>query len=129
LLEVATLLDENQTASPPEGANWMDQRWWLAKTLDDYEPFDYCPRHLTRMEYENPYLVFYKCRRKYTLVEWRQRLQDLWEHCCSSVHMYEFMDHPSIASDYKPLPKLLEAAHLIYVREIAKSKAQKNKVE
>jgi hypothetical protein len=124
LLEAATLLrDEGKSTIPDDDTEPLATRWYCASVGRDYTEWDYLPRHLSRKQYFNPYLVFKQCNKKSTLPEWRVVLEELLN--AASYRNMEGEDgcitysnnEPNAYSQCKRLVELVEAAHLVYVRE------------
>lgn len=117
LLEVGWLLEGEEKSIVPEGADLMNRRWWLGRVYRDAVPFDHFPRSLSKKEYCNPYLVFYKCRAKYTLSEWRAHLDACWVASISGDLFHELWGFHISRQVARLLPKLVDAAYLVHVRE------------
>lgn len=117
VLEAGYLLDGEEKSVLPVEADWMNPRWWLAKLYAPAMPFDYFPRSLSRKEYYNPYQVFYSCRARYNLPEWRALLRDCFTAGVSTDLVHEIARFRRAFNAYRLLPKLIEAAYLVYVRE------------
>ncbi|GAA4302390.1 hypothetical protein GCM10023143_04720 [Compostibacter hankyongensis] len=86
--------------------------------------WDYFPRSLSRREFLDPYQVledFFDFR---TLPEWREVLLELLSHAFSNAHAIESPVLRDIMDMQRYLHKLLEAAHLIYVREVFEIEGQ-----
>jgi hypothetical protein len=79
-------------------------------------------RHFSRIlsfkEYANPYLIFKRFFKYLSLAEWKRELNDLLEYALVETSMYEAGIYKDVLSLYFHLIKLVEAAHLIDVREI-----------
>jgi hypothetical protein len=117
LLEAGCLLEGKDICFLPVDADWMDTIWWLGPVHADAIPFDYFPRSLNLKEYCSPYQVFYTCRAKYTLPGWRLLLRDCFTAGACTDVLYELHSVEGALDAYRLLPKVLEAAYLIYVRE------------
>jgi hypothetical protein len=86
-------------------------------THKEYTAWDYFPRHLTRKEFTDPYRVFEKlCRYKH-LPEWRDTLQNFFSAAVSGARIYECCQDSNVYLTGKYLLKLVEAVHLVNVRE------------
>ena len=79
--------------------------------------WDYFPRTLSLKEYINPYLVFKSFFKYQTLSEWKDDLRNILEYALAKDSMYEGSIKMDVLSAYFQLTKLMEAAHLIDVRE------------
>jgi len=92
----------------------LDSRYYCEgeKKEVDWECF---PRFLSMKEYENPYLVFKHIFQYQDLGEWKKDLQEVIERTLSSYNEDMFLE---ILPIYLHLSKLMEAAHLINVREV-----------
>ncbi|HEY4151031.1 MAG TPA: hypothetical protein VGM41_18965, partial [Chitinophagaceae bacterium] len=124
LLEAATLLkDEGKSTIPEDAADPLATSWYCASIGRDYTEWDYLPRHLSRKQYFNPYRVFKQCSNMSTLPEWRVVIEGLID--AAAYRGMEGEDgcichsneEPNAYSQCKRLVELVEAAHLIYVRE------------
>ncbi|MBS1563252.1 MAG: hypothetical protein JST39_02635 [Bacteroidetes bacterium] len=80
--------------------------------------WDCFPRHLSRVEYGNPYLVFARCHRRLTLAGWNKFLKDLFYAATYDTQINEAVNNDDLYYTCKCLFKLLEACHLIHVREL-----------
>lgn len=80
--------------------------------------WDFFPRMLSLKEYINPYLVFERFFKYLTLGEWKRELEDLVEYALARTSLWEAGIDLDVLSIYLHLTKLVEAAHLIDVREI-----------
>ena len=84
----------------------------------DSTQWDYFPRVLSFKEYVNPYLTFKRFFKYLSLPQWKQELQDLLEYALVETSLSEAGIEKDMLSFYLHLTKLVEAAHLIDVREI-----------
>lgn len=80
----------------------------------DYSAWDFFPRSLSKDEYKDPYLVFPLFFGYQSLQKWKRDLQEIMEAALVSDLEVPGVDQLEI---YFQLTKLLEAAHLIDVRE------------
>jgi hypothetical protein len=91
---------------------------WYAGWHRNLSSWDYFPRYLNKHEFLNPRLVFYRFFKSKGVRLWRQEIEDLVFYALSSYSCLD--DH--LTMDFlevnKLLHKLMEAAHLIEVREI-----------
>jgi len=83
----------------------------------DSTQWDYFPRVLSFKEYVNPYLTFKRFFKYLPLPKWKQELQDLLEFSLVKTSLAEAGIEKDMLSLYFHLTKLVEAAHLIDVRE------------
>lgn len=83
----------------------------------DSTQWDYFPRVLSFKEYVNPYLTFKRFFKYLSLAKWKQELQDLLEYALVETSLAEAGIEKDMLSIYFHLTKLIEAAHLIDVRE------------
>ncbi len=135
LLEAATLLkDEGKATLAADEPNPMDTRWYYYNKYKDYEEWDYFPHHLCKKQYYNPYIVFKQCSKKSTLPQWRSLLEGLFaaaayynmtgEDGCINYSSAE----TNAYTQCKRLIELVEAAHLVYIRErLFEPKTNQNK--
>ena len=75
------------------------------------------PRTLSFKEYENPYRAFRRFFRCRSITEWQELMDDLLGFALCKDSILEVNIELDILSIYFHLVKLIEAAHLIYVRE------------
>ena len=83
----------------------------------DLTEWDFFPRVLSLKEYFNPYLVFKRFFKYKALPEWKQDLQEILDYALARSCLLESGINIDILSVYFFLSKLIEAAHLIDVRE------------
>lgn len=81
------------------------------------ESWDYFPRSLTKKEFINPYRVINKFFKNYSLSNWRKKLHNILHIALSSDKLDESGDIVNVYEIKKHLDKLVDASHLIYVRE------------
>jgi hypothetical protein len=84
----------------------------------DQAEWDFFPRSLSLKEYIDPYLAFKKFFNYLTLPEWKDELHDLMEFALGKTSFSEACVDFDTLTIYFHLTKLVEAAHLIDVREI-----------
>jgi hypothetical protein len=121
LLEAGCLMKPCDKSHLPKNADWMDSRWWLIHVREDHMSFDYFPTSLSRREYKDPYRVIIGCLSRYTLPDWRNLLEDTWLAGLTTDTLYSLQDIRTANHVCRVLPKLLDAVHLIYVRELSTS--------
>lgn len=90
-------------------------RGWLGGDLTDW---DYFPRMLTLKEYKDPYVVFKRFFKFKTLEDWKADLKTIAEYALVKTSMSEACIDMDTLSIYLFLIKLIEAVHLIDVREV-----------
>jgi len=81
-------------------------------------PWDYFPRHLTKEEYINPYKALRKFFKYRSLPEWKGLIKELMGCALSPQSVYELGAYFNVVKVSTMLQKLVEAAHLIEVREL-----------
>jgi len=84
----------------------------------DLTEWDFFPRALSLKEYINPYLVFKRFFKYLALPEWKQELHDLADYALMTTNMAEAGIDFDTLPIYFHLTKLVEAVHLIDVREV-----------
>jgi hypothetical protein len=119
LLEAASLLvDKGESRLDPEsGIALMDPAHYLTRATTNLTAFDCFPRSLNRDEYMDPYFVFVKTRHKHHLPQWREFLSDLWSTATTAATVYEVTSVEQPWTSARLLQKLLDASHLVLVRE------------
>jgi len=80
--------------------------------------WDYFPRGLSFKEFSNPYRAFSHFFKYLSLPEWKTILQEVSEYALANDSLFESGVDMDILSIYIYLTKLVEAAHLIDVREV-----------
>jgi hypothetical protein len=83
-----------------------------------FTQWDYFPRVLSFKEYVNPYLTFKRFFKFLSLQAWKLELQDLLEYSLVTTSLTQAGIEKDMLPLYFHLSKLVEAAHLIDVREI-----------
>ena len=95
----------------------------------DLTEWDFFPRELSLKEYINPYLVFKRFFVYKELPEWKEVLQEILDYTLANDSIYETLMRIDTLSIYFHLSKLIEAAHLIDVRETNQTKGYiKNRI-
>jgi len=84
----------------------------------DLTEWDFFPRSLSLKEYIDPYLAFKKFFKYLKLDEWKEELHDLMEFALGKTSFSEACVDFDTLNIYFHLTKLIEAAHLIDVREV-----------
>jgi hypothetical protein len=80
--------------------------------------WDFFPRALSLKEYIDPYLVFKRFFKLLTLSEWKRELKDILDHALGITSFAEAGIDFNCLPIYLNLTKLIEAVHLIDVREV-----------
>lgn len=75
------------------------------------------PRWLNEDEMKQPYIVLDQFFASCNLPKWRERLYEWVKESLSATPDEEVYDPDEILINYEMLNKLLEATHLIYIRE------------
>lgn len=88
-------------------------------------PWDYFPRHLTKEEYINPYKALRKFFKYRSLPEWKGLIKELMDCALSPQSVYELGAYFNVVKVSTMLQKLIEAAHLIEVRELMAANGKK----
>lgn len=120
IINAAYLLNKEKKKGPLliEVNNVFDPnlfRGWLGGDLTDW---DYFPRMLSLKEYKNPYVVLKRFFKFQNLADWKTDLRTIAEYALVKTSMSEASMDMDILSIYLLLSKLIEAVHLIDVREI-----------
>ncbi|HTG56852.1 MAG TPA: hypothetical protein VL943_11325, partial [Niabella sp.] len=76
---------------------------------------DYMPRLLNTTEYKNPYLVFRRLLKCHDVPKWRALMDEIIDYAFAS---YADKCDLNLLALFLHFTKLMEAAHLIDVREI-----------
>lgn len=93
---------------------FMEQRLY-AKPFSACPEWDYMPRALSLAEYKNPYLAFKRFFKFQQLEKWRQDVEEILDCALGS---YKNDCELNLLKIYFHLMKLMEAAHLVDVREV-----------
>ena len=80
--------------------------------------WDFFPRALSLKEYINPYVVFKRFFKYLKLAEWKRELNDIFEYAIARESLWDAGVECDLLGIYFHLTKLIEAVHLIDVREI-----------
>jgi hypothetical protein len=121
LLDAATLLAKEKG---PDVRTWpnefelLDQEWFFKPRYGRQIPACYFPRHLDIEEMINPYCVFDIAGKYDTIKGWESLLGMMLTAANSRGCIGEATGHKRLYRDCHFLLKLLEAAYLVYVREI-----------
>jgi len=91
-------------------------------------PWDYFPRHLTREEYINPYKALRKFFKYKSLPEWKGLIKELMDCALSPHSVYDLGSYFNVLKISSMLQKIVEAAHLIEVRELMKLTGKKRTI-
>lgn len=84
----------------------------------DLTKWDFFPRALSLKEYVDPYLVFKRFFKFLSLPDWKRELKDILDHALGTTSLEETGIDFNCLPIYLNLTKLIEAVHLIDVREI-----------
>jgi len=90
---------------------------YCGRVCKQYTGWDYFPRYLNRKEFADPYRVFHKLLRYKRLPEWRDMIQHLFSALVSGKRIYVCCEDKNFHLTGRHLLKLVEAAHLVWVRE------------
>lgn len=101
---------------------------YYAGWQSDSTAWDFFPRYITKNEFARPYSVFFKFFRYYNLQEWKEELEDILFHALSKGSVLDTSSGSDLLTIHIYLQKLIEAAHLIEVRELHKAKNTKKTV-
>jgi len=80
--------------------------------------WDFFPRMLSFKEYSDPYVVFKRFFKFLSLAEWKRELNDILEYALVTTNFWDAGIETNSLSIFIHLTKLVEAVHLIDVREI-----------
>ncbi|HEY4290234.1 MAG TPA: hypothetical protein VGN00_24200 [Puia sp.] len=118
LINSAHLINQEKKKSPLEISDYDVFNPNLFRGWDsDSNDWDFLPRSLSLKEYRDPYVVFKRFFKFMDLASWKRDLQEVLDFALVKDFLFEagvFIDCLSI---YLHLTKLIEAAHLIDVRE------------
>jgi len=118
IINAAFIINKEKKKSPLfiENDSLIDPnlfRGWIGGVTD----WDYFPRMLSLKEYKDPYAAFKRFFKFQTLEEWKTDLQTISEYALVKTSLFEACIGIDTLSIYIHLTKLIEAAHLIDVRE------------
>jgi hypothetical protein len=119
LINAAYLINQQKRKSPLEIPNYdlfnpNLFRGWGRDTTD----WEFIPHSLSLKEYRDPYLVFKRFFKFKELAKWKSDLQDILSYALGKDSLFEAGSNIDCLSIYLHMTKLIEAAHLIDVREI-----------
>lgn len=80
-------------------------------------PWDYFPRHLSKKEFLDPYLALEKFTNYHGPRQWKKIIANIRYYALSHESIFEIVDKPNFIDTWLHLHKLLEATHLIEVRQ------------
>ena len=123
LLEAATLLARecaNKDRERPDPGEALDQRWFFRRRNTHQYASRYYPRYLRIQQYINPYKVFESSKNCLSPKDWEKLLADMLTAATSKKIIYDINSAGKVYELCHALLKVLEAAHLVYVREIQK---------
>jgi hypothetical protein len=126
VIEAAELLtdepgnrEKGAVITPSSESDLLNPYFYCSQTQKEFPAWQCFPRHLSRSEYLDPYWVLEKCFQRKSSAEWRAFLMDLF--CAASKNDNSIVDDTHDIDIYRTcryLFKLLEACHLIKVREM-----------
>lgn len=97
-----------------EQEQFTDKRLY-ARPNSPCAEWEYLPRHLSAKEYQHPYRVFSRFFKRRDVAQWRQGIEQALSFALSS---YTEDSDLNLLELYLQLTRLMEAAHLIDVREV-----------
>lgn len=117
VINAAYVLNKEKKKSPIEITSYdlLNRNLYSNDMDNDWNCF---PRSLSRKEYINPYRVFKNFFDYQELEKWKKELQAILNYALVSTGLTESETELNVLSIYIHLNKLVEAAHLIDVREI-----------
>lgn len=80
--------------------------------------WDFFPRHLSKKEFLNPYKALEKFTNYKTLPQWKYILKEICTYALSPESINELNNGESLLCTARQLHKMLEATHLIEVRQL-----------
>lgn len=119
VINAAYLINKEKKKSPIDIATYdlLNKNLYCGLHAGSNE-WDFLPRSLSKKEYINPYLTFKRFFQYLKLHEWKQELSYLLDYALVNTSLSEAGIEIDVLSIYFHLTKLVEAAHLIDVREI-----------
>jgi len=119
IINAAYLINKEKKKSPLDIATYdlFNKNLYCGLHAGSAE-WDFFPRSLSLKEYINPYLTFKRFFKYLRLAEWKQELSNLLDYALVNTSLSEAGIDVDVLSIYFHLTKLIEAAHLIDVREI-----------
>ncbi|MGJ7033794.1 hypothetical protein [Niabella hirudinis] len=115
MLAARALYRQNKTSElqlKPE--QFMDKRLYTRPGAA-FAEWEYLPKTLSKKEYQNPYLVFHRFFKYQNTEAWQQSMEQVLSNAFSGYAS----DHTlHLLNLYLHLTRLMEAAHLIDVREV-----------
>jgi hypothetical protein len=117
VINAAYLIKKEKKKSPLDIATYdlLNKNLYSDGSDNDWNCF---PRSLSKKEYINPYRVFKSFFKYQKLEKWKEELQEILNYALVNMSLSEAGIEMDILSIYIHLTKLIEAAHLIDVREI-----------
>lgn len=124
LLEISWVITQQETSDTPATIEqqFEDQSQMLNPIL--YTPkahrhlaFQFFPRNLSSDEFRNPYQVFPKLFKHYSLTEWKDQLNNIFHLAMSRYAGNVCSTETNLYILPRLLSKMIDASHLINVRE------------
>lgn len=117
LIRAAHLLNEKKRKSPIkiDDSDLLDKKFYYGRDAHSTQ-WDFLPRTLSANEYKNPYLAFKRFFKYQDLPQWKKDLEGILQ-ASLSRHAEVADMNVELLPVYFHLTKLVEAAHLIDVRE------------
>jgi len=116
LMEAAYMLRKVKGKSVAGKMGGLSEDDYFLNECNQWRDF---PQNIGRKSLLNPYRVFRKFFKAYSLVEYREHLYNWLSHGLSP-HAASYMNAADLIAVYENLQKLFEAAWIIHEREIAK---------
>jgi hypothetical protein len=119
IINAAYLINQEKKKSPLEISNYelfnpnLFRGWGR-----DITDWDFLPRTLSLKEYKNPYVVLKRFFKFMDLETWKRNLQEILEFALGKDSLFETGVYIDCLSIYLQMTKLIEAVHLIDVREV-----------
>ena len=94
----------------------LNPKYFCKDLTPNYKPWHYIPRHLNDEEYINPRQFLIQFFRIQSLAQWKDTLKDLFTAAMEDNSVFSGAEDQDFYMSCEYLLKLVEAAHLIYVR-------------
>lgn len=118
IIEHHSFLNEVEIEPDADNSVWMLNQYALYCGWCKYRtPWDYFPRHLSKKEFLDPYAALQKFAAYHNYKEWKKLIDNIRYYALSQVSIFEVMHKTGFMNSWHHLHKLLEATHLIEVRQ------------
>ncbi|XVJ64771.1 MAG: hypothetical protein HEQ40_00845 [Lacibacter sp.] len=118
IIENHDFINEVEIEPGTDNGVWMLNQYALYCGWCKYRtPWDYFPRHLSKKEFLDPYAALQKFSAYHNSAEWKKVIANIRYYALSHESIFEVIPKTCFIGTWNQLHKLLEATHLIEVRQ------------